>query len=874
MRRTPTPKPCYSVDDTSGVTATGRNGAEVSIAWEAGTFSANPELWLLSEDETPVVGTQLCSSTANSALFNAATNEILRGHLVVSDPVLNKTLRADDLVLRPGESLNLGRVLSQDGFAITGLLEGNPGSGAFGKVVELNKTFPVQVDGSWSTGPLPAGRWSVLLGNTAGQTLGWRKVQVQNETVDTGKGQFTSQQNFLMPLWSGVLTKPHAPFLLSAEERFVEVRISDNASFINSFWMPLRSVFSWPVSTNGLQTVFIQMRSAENLLSEVLVQQFRVELANVLETADAIVMDPLVSQIDVIDANLKLPDGSSLKKKVLETGVRTIPPAGAIQHSVTVDVDELPRQWFNVDSTLTASLPLTAQSCGRHSLFVRFRDGVGRETQSLRREWNIRCWDKNIPAPPLAARWDHGAASFKFCLNPVTDTAVNCSDAAAVESDGIFIWGGRNETQIFADGAMLRKFNNGWRWDLLPANPALSARTNPKIIAGLNNIMVINGESADGQAATGAGIFRLSTSAWLNTLPTNAPTPLLHSTAAYIRHATPDDQFNLAGAFLVIGGETKNATTNLPEPSSNLAYLYEGKSGLLQANWQTGNMGTHAFSRSGFGVDASGKALWLVSGLTGASPASGTDPEVTSEIIAFMSASERTDPADPATAVLDLYTFLYTSANSRVGSLNGHILVNQRFTKVTDFESAIDYLETTNPCVFGGQKYTDVLPDVCKVIEVVSGQPKAYGDFCRRMYDSYNFAPVGKRGVCFHPSSFESTDANDEIDVTKYMKNFFLPMQGAPAERRLLPNSGASFPGIVPRLFIWSGVSALGGEYLSDGAIYELLSNRWTPVTTFEAPAPRQKHTATALPDSDRVFIFGGRTAAGASAQGVFYALP
>jgi hypothetical protein len=870
MRPSPTPSACFPVDTTSGFSATARNGAEVSIAWDEGTLSANTELVFLSEEEAPVEGLQLCSSTPNTAIFSATTTEILRGSLVVRDPALNKALKIEDLVLRPGESLNMGMVMSANGLAITGQLEGNPGGGTIGKITELNKTFPIQADGKWSTGPLPFGGWSVVIGNAAGQTLGWRKVLLQSESIDTGKSQLISKENLLTPLWTGVLTQPHAPLLLSAEERFIEMRIADNPAFINAFWMPLRSVFSWPVSINGLQTVFVQLRTADDVTSDVLVQQFRVELANILDTADAVVVQPVVSQFDVIDANLKLPEGSGLKKATLETEIRTIAPAGASQHSVNVDIDDAPRQWVNIDATLKATLPLTPQSCGRHSVYVRFKDTMGRQTQSLRREWNIRCWDKNLPPSPLAPRWDHSATAFKFCFNPTTDAVLDCGLSGAVESDGIFIWGGRNETQLFSDGALLRRFNDGWRWDAVPSNSALAARTNPKVVAGKNNILITGGEDLSGSPVSGQGIFRLSTQLWQGTTPSGAPTTLLNSTVAYIRHATPDDGFNIEGMFVIIGGETTNATTGLPAPSSNMGYVFESKNGLVQTTWQTGSLGTYAFSRSGFGFDSSGKVLWLVSGLTGPSTESGTDPEQTSNIIAFFSAKKTITNTDGTTSdIPGLYTYLYTSGDSRVGSLNGHILVSQRFTSDNVYATALEYLETTNPCVFGGQKYTDALPKVCEVLEVLSGQPKSYQSFCRRLYDSYNFAPVGKRGVCFRPSSLTSTSP-----VTKYMKNFFLPMQGAPSERRLLPKSTASFPGVVPRLFFWSGVSALGGEYLSDGAIYELLSNHWIPVTTFEAPPPRQHHTATALPDSDRVFIFGGRTAASPSALGVFYALP
>lgn len=868
---TPAPVPeCREITTTAGFTAAPMGVAELSVTWDEGAFSQNAELSFISENQTPVNAQQPCSKTANAAMLTLNTDQLVRGSLVVHDATKNTAIQFNDLVLRPEVALNLGAVWSQNGFAIQGTVNGSLGTALVGKIIELNKTFAVSSAGQWSTGPLPPGRWSVQLRNAEGKTLTWQKLSLGNQNLSLGAAELKSNNNIVTPLWSGVLSEPTARLLLSGEEKFTEMRIADNSAFTNSFWIPFRSVVAWPVSANGQQALFAEFRAPDGSISPTLVHQFRVELAGDLESADAVVDNPVSSMFEVINFNLDLPSNSPLEKKTIETRITTIPPAGATHHSVTVDVDDAPRQWVSTSTPIFASLSLSPQSCGRHHVYVRFKDSAHKQTASLRRDWNIRCWQE-APPPPLAPRFDHGATNFKFCFNKTTDLATSCSSADAVESEGIFIWGGRDVSQIFSDGAVLRKFKTGWRWDKLPTNSALTARINPKIAAGKDNILVWSGESALGDAALSYGIFKISTFQWLNSTPTlpTEITPLLHSTVAYIKHGSTSDGLPLSGMFIVLGGETKNPTTDLPSPSDKFAYLYESDTGNVRSTWENyATIPDGAISRSGYTLDASGRVLWVVSGLTQPTAASGTDPDLKSEIFAFVSGFETNGDGSKSPKPS---MFRYPSDSSRVGALYGHVFVAHRYIKETTFATALDFIETMNPCIFGGQKYTDALPKVCEVIEVGSGQPKAYQSFCNRMYDSYYFAPVGKRSVCFKPASLTNAGGS----LTKYMRNFFLPMQGAPSERRLLPQSTASFPEAYnPRLFYWSGVAAAGGEFLADGSIYELTSNKWIPITQFEAPRPRNQHTATPLAEAQRAFIFGGRTAIGASNEGVFYALP
>jgi hypothetical protein len=873
-KRNPPPlsEPCFEVELESGSKDLQDGSSLVSVAWEEGDFSARPEMILLSDAFLPLPGMQLCSKTPNTALFRLKADRITNASLLLRDIEKNKVAFMSQLVVHPGQILNAGEVKGQTASQIRGLIEGELVEGISGKILELDKTFLIQPNGEWSSGPLPPGRWSVVLKSPAGETLSWHKVALEGSEFNSGAARLAYRSNFVTPLWTGVLTKPFAPFALSTEEKFTEMRISESPTFTNSFWMPLRSVLSWPISNNGQQSLFFQFRTIEREISTILSQQFRAELAADLESADAEVLNPNPSMIALIDENLK---NSSAESQIItiDTLIRTVPPAGALQHSVTLDIDESSRVWVDINAPLKAVLPLTPNSCGQHQLYIRFRDVENRETSSLRRPWNVRCWDYDIPKSPLAPRYDHGATAFKFCYNGSNagDSSVSCKGiVGAVESVGIFIWGGRNGDTLFSDGAMLRKFKAGWRWDLVPSNSALTARANPQIVAGRHHILVWGGEDSEGAPVQGSGLFLLAGDEWLGTLPGNAPAPRLHPTASFVNHMFPTDSLYLSGMFVVLGGETKHPVTGLPSPSKRISYLYESQGGYIAStNWNHADLQLSA-SRAGFGLDASGRVLWGAAGLGAPSIESGTDPELNSQMFVLASSSTTTNGVTSPT----VYFSRYDSQSSRTGSLFGHLLVVERYRSPV-VANITDLVESMNPCVFGGQKYTDALQTACEVIDVNEGQAKAYQPFCRRLFDSYNFAPVGRRSVCFRPSRVTTTDASGQPVTSLYAKNFFLPTSGAPPERRLLPRSSASLPDRSnPRLFIWSGLAPGGGEFLADGSIYEYTTNSWTPVTSFESPAPRNNHSATAMPSLKRVFIFGGLTASGASSQGAFYALP
>jgi hypothetical protein len=875
---------CLTVDKTTGFAETLRDTADVSVAWEPGAFSAKHEVILLNEQNKPIPNqTQVCTTDSTSALISVNLTEITRASLVVRDRESKHAIRMDDLILKPKHISRLGLVLAKEGRSVSGQLTGNMGTDPRGKILELNTAFNVGPDGNWATGPLPAGNWSISITNSEGHTLSWHKVFVDSADVNVGAAELKSKINLVTPLWSGVLNNPYAAFLLSAEEQFTEMRVADNPVFMNSYWTPLRSLISYPVQENGLQGVFVQFRTPERLESDILIKNFRVELAGVLDSADATLTPSVSSMPEIIDFNKPLDISDPLYKKFIHSTVSTVPPANATQQSATIDNDEAPRNWLAVNSPLTVSLPVSPQSCGTHHVFVRFRNADGAQTQSLRREWNIRCWQNDLPPSPLSARFNHGAAAFKFCHISGTDTPVHCGASNAVESDGVFIWGGRNLTQHLADGAMLRKFNSGWRWDMLPANPSLEARIKPRIVAGKNNILVIGGEVADGTPASGFGVFRLSSGTWRpptsSPLTGSLPPERIHSTVAFVKQLNGPSNVN--GAFIVAGGESAFPESGSPTAKEELSHIFEYESTPADnaetefpSGWtlQATNRG---FSRNGRGFNSTGQIFWMVGGLGKVDAESDPDPQLSSEMIAFVSGPNSSNSSLP-----QLYIYIYASPSERVGSLYGHVFVTERPTNDNTTFSMMDYMETTNVCVFGAQKYTDALPKICEVIEVGGGQPKAYNSFCNRLYDSYLFGPFGRRSVCFRPTATTQTGTLTDgtpvaNELKKFMRNFYLPMNGAPAERRLSPDSTASFSGLLnPRLFFWSGVSATGGEFLSDGAIYEFTSNNWFPVTTFEAPQPRNDHTATALKDAGRVFIFGGNTPSGISNQGVFYAIP
>ena len=248
---------------------------------------------------------------------------------------------------------------------------------------------------------------------------------------------------------------------------------------------------------------------------------------------------------------------------------------------------------------------------------------------------------------------------------------------------------------------------------------------------------------------------------------------------------------------------------------------------------------------------------------TSSPDSSGLDFDLTADLLSFSFAT------DQETGSTSLFHRRYQTQSSRTGALNGHAFVLMREQPGKSSYTIDELIEDQSVCVFGATKFSDALPQICEGLDA-DGKVKLHQPFCRRIYDSYLFAPTGKLGLCFEPKRAEN--GSD----TGHLGNFTLALERAPRERKLDPEStvGINSRSFSGGLFLWSGLSPTGGEYLSDGAFFFANNNKWVPVTQFQAPAPRYKHTASFIREHNRILIWGGKTAAGLSAEGAFYAVP
>ena len=147
MVKTPTPSPqCLSVDKSTGMSESVRDGAEVSVAWENGVFSGQHELVLLDEQSRAIPDQQqICTSDANTAVLSVNLKQLKRTSLVIRDRETNNAIRLDEVILRPKHTTRLGFVLARAGRSISGQLTGNLGTEPTGKIVELNKDFSIKL---------------------------------------------------------------------------------------------------------------------------------------------------------------------------------------------------------------------------------------------------------------------------------------------------------------------------------------------------------------------------------------------------------------------------------------------------------------------------------------------------------------------------------------------------------------------------------------------------------------------------------------------------------------------------------------------------------------------------------------------------------
>jgi hypothetical protein len=731
-----------------------------------------------------------------------------------------------------------------------GIAAGNTGNKVFGEIEHPNPTlvkgeiselsWKVQTtsNGQWSTGPLPSGIWSIKLFDPENSTARWQSLSITAPETNLGLARLTAAEHSLSPLWQGVLRTPRAIFVLAAPLETIEVRISLASNFAQAFWKPFKQLQEITIPTSGRHLVYAQFRNGEGSVSELHVHEFSSEVIELDGQADAVLAQTTVSVFNP------------------STTVTTTPPAGATQHSITIDVDGLSREWINVDTPLTLSLPKSLASCGRHSVFIRFRDSRGLESESLTRTWNVSCWENTVPDSPLASRYGHGAVAIK--LNP-----------SSPDADATLIWGGRNNNQLFGDGAILKKDATGWIWETLPQSP-LSPRTRPNLAVGKNHIFVHGGEDLTGNPLAGWALLDLRTRTWISEnefnqqSAANPPAGLKKSSVAYV---TDLNTKYANGMFVIVGGE-KSDNQNGVTVSDKYHALFE-LNGEIRKTWEVFTA-KRATSRATSGVGAHPGLFYVHGGISTPSGTSaerndlsGTDFEISADLQVFAFFTNEANNNN-----LTLINNIYKAKNSRTGALGGHAVFMMRGLPTTPTPAAL--IQAQFMCVYGGQKYSDELPSVCEGT-TADGRIKLHQPFCRRIYDSYLFAPVGRLGLCF-----EAIAPQAETPDESTLSNFYLAIDGAPAERRLPSSSSVSVnsANLKAALFFWSGMSPTGGEFLSDGKIYFSSSDRWVPITSFEAPSPRTEHTVSFMRQHSRIFVWGGRTAAGITSRGAFYAVP
>ncbi|MEY3903624.1 MAG: hypothetical protein RL189_2930, partial [Pseudomonadota bacterium] len=433
------------------------------------------------------------------------------------------------------------------------------------------------------------------------------------------------------------------------------------------------------------------------------------------------------------------------------------------------------------------------------------------------------------------------------------------STEPGAENDAVFIWGGRNATQLFADGAILKKVDGSWTWQSLPPAPAeLTARNKPTVVAGKNHVLVWGGEDLNGNPVSGWAFYNFRNNQWIsqsttsNAFSGNPPPAMTNAASGFITVLNKDRN---EGAFLIIGGELADHSV-----SDKWYILIENSYG-LSSTWTQANL-KRAVARAGFQRAAHTGLLFVHSGISTPSgtpgngnpaDASGSAPELSGDVQAFMFYY------DTSTSLFNLLNYQYKSYDSRPGALNAQLMIQSRPVPNTAISPA-QLVELNVVCAYGGRTYREELPNI--------NPPEGFG---LRLTDSYFFSPIGKVGLCFQPNG--SAAANSEIGS---LKNYYLATPGAPAARRLARTSGIgiSSGSMQGALFIWSGMSATSGEYLSDGAIFYSSGDKWAPVTRFEAPVPRNMHTAVMMVGQKRILIWGGHTAHGPTAEGAFYVVP
>ena len=467
---------CPSVENEPGSTSLTEDNLEISFLLDDVAENPNVEIAVLDLYNEKIPFARKCTNS-HSAIHLKISSLDSRVKIFLRDTISRKVFTLEDLKLVGGERINLGSIQGTTGGSFKGKIINNSTGQVRGEIIELGWSLETNSEGNWQTGALPAGQWSIILSDQENNTARWKQILMAGKDIEIPAFELMQRQIVFSPLWSGVLTSSMAYFVFQLTDA-VEMRISYQANFSNSFWLPFRQVVGVPVPASGRHQIYAQLRTASGEESDIEALEFESEVLDLSSQSDAIIAK---SELSVFSPS---------------TTISSVPPEGATHHSVTVDSEELPRTWQTVESPLTLSLQSHVKSCGNHVAYVSFKDALGRETPSLRREFSVSCWERNLPQSPLEARFRHGAAPL----------AINSP------GDAVFIWGGQNNSsQFFSNGAIFKHEGDDvsqdsdgtstikpvWSWQLVASSP-LSARSDPKIVVGKNHILVFGGIAPDG----------------------------------------------------------------------------------------------------------------------------------------------------------------------------------------------------------------------------------------------------------------------------------------------------------------------------------------------------------------------------------------
>lgn len=809
--------------------------------------------------------TRICTSNTNAVLISAA-RQTHGATLLLRERNSRKLFSISSIRLDVGKRMQFGTVRGTGGGFIHGHLLNFANTNVHGEIEELGWPIAIGADGEWQSGVLPAGFWSVKISDSQGNQAQFKEVKLVSEQVQIPKFSLPSKTSQLSPLWSGNLKESTASYLISSALDPAEMRIALEPSFTNVFWKPFHQVVTITVPSSGRHQVFAQVRSANGSVSEIFAHELNAQVLELTGNVDAVLITPILNMFEFSKSNMPM-----------KGFITTTPPAGAIEHSVTIDIEDLPRNWVPVGTPLEFSLPVSHDSCGSHNVYVRFRSADAKESPSLTRIQNVRCWDRSLPVSPLEARYGH--------------SAINISTAEWY--DALLIWGGQNESRLFNDGAILRKQQSGvWVWEILPPSP-LSPRTRPFVIAGIDHVLIYGGEDLAGNQLGGWALYNVMTKTWksVDDFPIEEraiqPPALKYPAVGYVYDAHPW-WVDYYGAFIIVGGERVDEPGEA-QVSDEVYYLFEQKDMEIESGW-TMETAWEPVSRATY---SSGKGrvdnyFYVHSGVTNPSgtpttswPDNSSDNlELSGNLQVFGFYTDDKGNEEGSDDELVFINHLYRSRDSRTGALHGQPFFLNRLDKVNsadqdmqkvvpNFDFVNDQIESQLMCVYGATKYTDEFPDVCGSYLV--GQTQTLSAFCRRLVDSFFFAPVGRQSICYSP---RGASGNESSNGRLY--NYYATMDGAPKERKLSRGSTPQYlMNTLDGFFMfWSGMAANGGEFLSDGGIYLTNRDKWVPITQFEAPTPRTDFTATAINYENVILIWGGRTAAGITAGGALYALP